>query len=196
MVGLGSLLRLLIIAAFTAVETAGLAVWLGFVLEAPLVSRAVAIGLGVLAVALFLEHVLTDVAVNGVDFEMPVGAIVVFSVTEVVLWGVWLEVARFLGGTTGLGAAFVVLGVLLVPQHTIEDNALRGDPLLARLVDLGTLPFSLIEAAGATVWLALVLFPGLVGGSVAGFSADLVGLAVLAVALFVEHNIGVRFARR
>lgn len=193
---LGTVSRVGVIAAFTAVETVALAVWLAFVQGAPVVSAAVAIGLGVLVVGLFVEHVLTDVAVNGLDLDVAVGPVVAVTVTETVLWAVWLEIAVVVGGLAGLGLAFVVLAVLLVPQHTVEDNGLRGADLLGDLVDLDTVGFSLVEAAGATVWLALVLQPDLVGGTVGGVDAAAVGLGVLAVALFVEHNIGVRFSRR
>lgn len=196
MVDLGSPGRVGLIAVFTAVETAALATWLRFVRDAPVVSTAVAIGLGVLLVGLFVEHVLTDAAVNGLDLDLPVAPVVGFSVSETVLWAVWLRIAEVVGGLAGFAVAFVVLGVLLVPQHTVEDNVLRGSPLFGDLVDLDTVGFSLIEAAGATVWLVLVLRPDLVGGTLGGVDAAVVGLAVLAVALFVEHTIGVRFSRR
>lgn len=188
--------RLALIAVFTVIETAALAIWLRIVRGEPAISIDVAIGLGILAVGLVVEHLLTDLAVNGIDLGFPLGPIVVLSVSETALWGVWLEVAELIDGIVGFAVAFVVLAVLLVPQHTIEDNILRGRALLSDLVSLGTAGFSLIEAAGATAWLTLVFRPDLVGGSVAGLDAALVGLGVLAVALFVEHNIGVRFSSR
>lgn len=196
MVGLGTLLRVGLVVAFTAVEAAALAFWLDQVRGEPTVSTAVAIGLGVLAVGLFVEHVLTDVAVNGVDLELPVLAVVGFTLSETVLWALWLVIAERLGGVVGLGAALAFLAVLLVPQHTVEDNVIRARPALGDLVDLRTAGFSLIEAAGATAWLALVLRPDLVGGAVRGVDAALVGLGVLTAALFVEHSLGVRFSSR
>lgn len=189
-------LRFVVIAVFTAVETAALALWLRFVRDEPTVSTAVAIGLGVLAVGLLLEHILTDLAVNGFNLEFPFGAIVILSVSETVLWGVWLEVAGFVDGLEGFVIAFAVLAILLVPQHTIEDNILQGRGLVEDVINLNTTGFSLIEAAGATAWLALVLRPDLIGGTVAGLDAALVGLGILAIALFVEHSIGVRFSSR
>lgn len=196
MAAVGTTARLGLVAAFTAVETAALAGWLDLVRDAPVVSRAVALGLGVLAVGLFVEHLLTDVAVNGVNLDVPFGAVLAFTASETVLWGVWLELADLVGGLVGVGVASVVLAVALVPQHTVEDNVLRGRPLLSDLVDLGTVGFSLVEAAGAAAWLVLVVRPDLVGGAVAGVDAALVGLGLLAVALFVEHNLGVRFSSR
>lgn len=196
MVDIGTPVRIGVIALFTAVETAALAGWLRFVRDEPLLSTAVAIGLGILVVGLFIEHILTDIAVNGLHFSFPFGSIIAFSLSETVLWAIWLQVGETVGGLVGLGAAFAVLFVLLIPQHTIEDNVLRATNLFSDLVDLNTAGFSFIEAAGATVWLALVLHPGLVGGSIVGFDPALIGLGVLAASLFVEHNIGVRFSSR
>lgn len=173
--------------------------------DAPVASRAAAVGAAVLVVGLVVEHVLTDVAVNGVDLSLPAGKVVLVSVSETALWVLWLAVAERVGGVEGLLAAGAVLAVLLVPQHTVEDGVLRGEGLLSDLVDLGTLGFSVIEAAGATVWLALVVRPGLfaptlsrllAGTPAAGTDPAAVGLGVLVAALLVEHSVGVRFSRR
>lgn len=196
MVGPGPPLRTAIIAVFTVIETAALAIWLRVVRGEPTISTTVAIGLGVLAIGLIIEHLLTDVAVNGFDLDFPIGAIVILSVSETVLWGIWLEVAELVGGLVGFAVAFAVLAILLVPQHTVEDNILQGRDLFADLIDLNTVGFSLIEAVGATLWLALVIRPGLVGGTIVGIDAGVVGLGILAVTLFVEHNKGVRFSSR
>lgn len=192
----GTPLRIAIIAVFTIIETGALAIWLRIVRGEPTISIAIAIGLGVLGVGLIVEHILTDVAVNGVDLDFPFGAIVILSVSETILWGIWLAVAETLGGIVGFAVAFAVLAILLVPQHTIEDNILQGRSLIGDLVNLNTVGISLIEAVGATVWLALVLRPDLVDGLITGLDAALVGLGILAVALFVEHSIGVRFSSR
>lgn len=202
--------RFVLIGVFTGVETLALGVWLTFVVDAPLVSRATAIGLGVLLGGLVVEHFLTDVAVNGYDASIPGGKVLTFSVTETALWALWLVVAERVGGLEGILAAGLVLTILLVPQHTVEDSVLRGRGLLADLFDLNALGFSIVEAGGATVWLLFVLrgdlvtplladADALVGGhlpiDVAALDPALVGLAVLAAALFVEHNIGVSFSR-
>lgn len=192
--------RLTVVTLFTGVETVALAVWLALVLDAPTLSQTAAIGLGVLVVGLVVEHVLTGLAVTG-RLSFPGVGVVVISLSEAVLWAVWLLVAERVGGLPGVLVAGVLLFVLLVPQHTVEDSVLRGRGLLSDLLALGTVGFSFVEAAGATVWLALVLqgeqFASLLdpvtGGAV---DSALVGLAVLAVALFVEHLVGVRFSRR
>lgn len=127
--------------------------------------------------------------------------VVFVSVTEAVLWAGWLLVAEQVGGLTGVGVAGIALFVLLVPQHTVEGNALRGEGLFSNVLAVGTVGFSLVEAAVATVWLALV-FQGdrfapvlapVTGGVV---EPAVVVLAALATALFVEHVVGVRFSRR
>lgn len=196
----GVAVRVVVIAVFTAVETAALGGWLSFVDGAAAVSRAVAIGLGILLVGLFVEHVLTDVAVNGVDLSFPAGKVALFSVSETALWALWLLVADRVGGRTGLAVAGVALAVLLVPQHTVEDSVLRGERLLSDLVDRGTVGFSVVEAAGATAWLAFVrgdpALEQVLVGPLATVDPALVGLGVLAVALFVEHDMGVRFSSR
>lgn len=196
MVRLGEAPWIAIIAVFTGVETLALATWLRLVRGEPLLSAAVATGLGILVIGLIIEHILTDVAVNGVNFDLPFGAILAISLTEAVIWGVWLEVAVNVGGLAGLGLALVFLAVILIPQHSIEDNVLRGRDLLSDPLNPGTVGFSLVEAAGATIWLAFVLRPDLIGGGLSRVDAGLIGLAVLAVALFIEHNIGVQFSRR
>lgn len=198
---LATLGRLLLIGAFTGVETIALVVWLGFVRDAPVASQATAIGLGVLAVGLLVEHFFTDQAVNGPNLSFPLGKVVAFSASETVLWALWLVIADAIGGVDGLLIAGVVLAVLLVPQHTVEDSVLRGRGLLSNLVDLGTVGFSIVEAAGATAWLVLVLRGDLVEPLVAStvlmdVDPATIGVGALAVALFAEHVLGVSFSLR
>lgn len=190
-----------LVVTFTAVETVALVLWLGFVRGAPIASRASAIGLGVLGVGLLAEHVLTDAAVNGLGDLTPSAKAVAFSASETVIWALWLVVAEAVGGLGGLLVAGALLTVLLVPQHTVEDNALRGRGFLSDLLNLQTLGFSVIEAAGATLWLLFVLRGDLVEPLLAeagAASADpaVVGAGVLAAALLVEHVVGVAFSRR
>lgn len=206
------------IALFTVVEAAGLGAWLalalgmvdvgslgGFGISVP----AETIGLAVLFVALFLEHLLTDATLNGLRVDTPIVAPLVFSATETALWALWLAVAEAVGGLPGVAAAFVVLLVLLVPQHAIEDSALRRRGLVPDRFDVVALGVSAVEAIGATVWLALLVdgsllerveaIPGVdpaLAGLVVGADPAVVGLAVLTVLLFVEHNVAVRFAGR
>jgi len=186
---------------FTLVETLALGFWLTLVEGAPLISAASAVGLGVLTVGLVLEHVLTDATVNGLSASaLPGRQVVAVSVSESLLWALWLGVAEQLGGVDGILVAGAVLAVLLVPQHTVEDNVIRDVGPFASVVDLGTTGFSLVEAAGATVWLLLVFEGGQFSGLLAalglgGVDPSAVGLGALAVFLFLEHDIGVALAR-
>lgn len=194
------------IAVFTLVETVTLGVWLVLVRDAPALSRIALLGAGVLVVGLVVEALINTVVVTGLG-RLPLGAITAFSVTEALIWILWLGVAERLGGLTGVAVAGVVLFVFMLPQHSIEDNVLRGRGALSDLIEPGTVVFTVVEALGATVWLALVFrgpellrmvgvdaFP-ITAPSPLGLGAS-VGLLLLALALFVEHEMGVQFALR
>ncbi|WP_435062608.1 hypothetical protein [Halobaculum sp. EA56] len=190
-----------LVVAFTGVETVALVVWLALVRDAPAASAGAAAGLGVLAVGLFVEHYLTNRAVNGAGASFPVGRVALFSGSEAGLWALWLVIAERVAGPGGFLAAGVVLAALLVPQHTVEDNVLRGAGLFSSLVDARTVGFSVIESAGATVWLVFVLRPDAVAPllrdlGVVGVGPAAAGIAVLAASLLVEHVVGVSFSRR
>jgi len=191
----------LLMVGFTLVETLALGFWLTLVSGAPVISGASAVGLAVLTVGLVLEHVLTDATVNGVSVSvLPDRQILAVSVSEALLWVLWLGVAQRLGGVDGIVVAGGLLAVLLVPQHTVEDNVLRGVGPFNSVLDLGTAGFSLVEAVGATVWLLLVFEGSQFGGLLAtvglgGVDPAAIGLAALAVILFIEHDIGVALAR-
>lgn len=198
--------RTLGIAVFTAVETLALGLWLALVRGEPTLSTVALAGVGVLLVGLVVEAVVNTVVVNGLRGLRP-GAIATFSGTETLIWVVWLLVAEWFGGLTGVGVAGILLFVLMLPQHSIEDNALRGRALFSDVVHSGTAVFTVVEVVGATVWLALVLRgPELLGGIGLGLPQSLpplapeagaaAGLLFLAVALFVEHEMGVQFALR
>jgi len=118
------------------------------------------------------------------------------SLSEGLLWVLWLGVAERVGGVDGVLAAGVLFAVLLIPQHTVEDNVLRGAAPFESVVDLGTVGFSVVEAVGATVWLLLAFEGGQFGGLLAtlglgGVDPAAVGLGALALFLLVEHDIGV-----
>jgi len=191
----------LLMVGFTLVETLALGFWLTLVSGAPVISGASAVGLAVLTVGLVLEHVLTDATVNGVSVSvLPDRQILAVSVSEALLWVLWLGVAQRLGGVDGIVVAGGLLAVLLVPQHTVEDNVLRGVGPFNSVLDLGTAGFSLVEAVGATVWLLLVFEGSQFGGLLAtvglgGVDPAAIGLAALAVILFIEPDIGVALAR-
>ncbi len=70
-------------------------------------------------------------------------------------------------------------------EHTISDNVFTGKRLFERIADRRTIGFSIIEGAGAAIWLALI-----------DIDLALVGIAVLAAASFIEHNLAVNLALR
>jgi hypothetical protein len=197
----GSLWRIVLVLTFTGVETVALVGWLGLVEGVPTASRAAALGLAVLICGLLLEHYLTDLAVNGRSGTFPFWKALGFSVSEALLWAVWLRIAERLGGVTGIAVAGIVLTVLLVPQHTIEDNVLRGRGLFERVINPDTFGFSLVEAVGGSVWLLFVfqgdlVRPLLANTAAGGVDPALIGVGLLAATLLVEHGIAVSLARR
>lgn len=220
--GWGRTGRLAGVAAITAVEVAALALWFGVVVGDLAPSLPAAAGYAILFAGLTVEGVVAYVTVNGARTP-PVGALAAAAASETALWGAWLLAANVVGGYVGVAAASLGLFVLLVPQHTVEDNALHGKHPFADVADVGTLGFSLVEASAAAVWLAfarldagtLALVPGdgaLAPASVAvpaltefRFVVNLptrvdagaaVGVAALALLLLVEHLLAVDFARR
>lgn len=188
--------------AFTLVETLALGLWLTLVRDAAFLSVASALGIGALAAGLLVEYVLTDATVNGLTMSVvPDRHVLGVTLSETLLWVVWLALAAQLGGVWGIVVAGVVLAVSLVPLHTAEDNVLRDRPPLASVFEPMTIGYSLVKAVGATLWLLFVvegwLFADLLlAAGLAGAGADAVGLGVLAVFLFVEHDIGVELAKQ
>lgn len=191
----------LLMVGFTLVETLALGLWLTLVAGAPVISAASAVGLAVLTLGLVVEHVLTDATVNGFAVDIVPGRqVLAVSLSEALLWVLWLGVAERLGGVDGILVAGALFAVLLVPQHTVEDNVVRGEPPFESVVDLCTVEFSVVEAVGATVWLLLVSegeqFGPLLGSlGLGGVDPGAVGLAALAVVLLIEHDISVTLAR-
>lgn len=176
------------IAVFTVVEVAALAIWLALVRPDTGAFQAdttsLVIGLAVLAGGITIEHLLSYNVINRRPLlklsGLPVGRKFVVSVIETGIWALWLILADL----NALAAA-LVLAVLLIFEHTFSDNVFRDRGIFARLVDVRTVGFSIIEAAGAALWLVLV-------------DADqpIVGVAVLLITSFVEHTMAVRLGQR
>lgn len=202
--------RVLLVAVIAVVETLVLGVWFLFVRTSPTLSMATGFGFAVLTGGLVVAFFATDVAVNGSAASFPGPRAIAVVVFEVAAWALWLLVASRVGGLVGIAAAGVAFALVLVVQHTVADNALRGESLVATLVDFDALGASLVQAAGATLWLLFTLrdefvaelladAEGLFGSQlsvdIATIDPGLVGLAVLAAALLVEQVIGVSFSR-
>jgi len=67
----------------------------------------------------------------------------------------------------------------------LSDNVFKDKGLFSRLADRRTIGFSIIEAVGATIWLALVQD-----------NLAVVGIAVLTVGALIEHTMAVALGRR
>ncbi len=177
------------IVVFTAVEVVTLVVWLILALEA---SDALFSILAVLVLigGLTLEHLITYNVIHKrslFDFRgLPVGQKAVVSLIETGIWVVWLVIARqdIAGGFEHVIAAVVLFGLLII-EHTLSDNVFTGRKLFERLADKRTIGFSIVEAAGAAIWLVLI-----------DVDLAILGVIVLAIASFLEHNLAVNLALR
>ncbi len=171
------------IAIFTVVEGVALVTWLALVRGQANIGLTIA-GLAVLAVGFTIEHLLAYNVIHErglLDLRgVPVGQKAVVSVIETAIWALWLAL-------TGLNAivAAVVLAGLLVIEHTLSDNVFKSKGLFSRVIDTRTIVFSLIEAVGAAIWLALVQA-----------NLAIVGIVILVVASFVEHSMAVALGRK
>lgn len=182
----------------TVIELAALSVWFGLAGSVELLSAASAVGAAALAAGLLVEELLTHLTVNGRRQPIPAVRLAALALAETLLWVGWLAVARWAGDLVGVALAGVALAVALVPRHTALVNLLRGKNPLSSVVERATVGFAVLEAAGATAWFLVVVgwvaIPVWVFSvPVAGFSPRaVVGAAVLAGALFVQHVLEAR----
>lgn len=163
---------------FSAIEVAGLIGWLAAVDAGQRI-----LALLILEVTFILEHIVTDNLLHErVLFNLrglPLGQIVVFSTIETVIWAVWLllwDVSRF--------AAGIFLGLGLTLEHTLSKNVHERRGLFDKIIDLTTIPHTIVEAVTAGAWLNLVRMAQPVGGAV-----------VLLVGSVIEHTIAVTGTR-
>lgn len=177
------------IVIFTAIEVVTLVVWLAVALETDGIVNSI-IALAILIGGFTAEHLITFNVIHHrplFNFSgIPVGQKAVVSLIEAAIWIVWLALARaevFFGFDAVIAA--VVLAGLLIIEHTVSDNVFTKKRLFERLADRRTIGFSIIEAAGAAIWLALI-----------DIDLAAVGVAVLAAASFIEHNMAVELALR
>ncbi|WP_132058507.1 hypothetical protein [Halorussus amylolyticus] len=186
----------------TAVEVAALSVWFGLVADAPPISLAVIVGVAALAAGLFVEGLLTYVTVNGWRREAPSPSVALLALGETLLWVAWFAAFRQVGDFREIGLLGLALAVALVVRHTVTDNLLRGRRALSSLVGRVPAGLAAVEAAGATAWLLVVServaipewFAPVSIGTIP--SSAVVGGALLAVVLVVQHALAVRYALR
>ena len=176
------------IAIFTIVEGVTLVIWLALVrsdagIYQVSISSLVA-GLAVLAVGFTVEHIVAYNVIHGrglLELQgAPIGQKAVVSLIETAIWALWLVLADL----NAIVAAVVLTGLLIL-EHTLSDNVFKGKGLFSRLLDARTIGFSLIEATGAAIWLALVEANLAVGG-----------IVILVVASFIEHLLAVALGRK
>lgn len=175
------------IAVFTVVEVVALVVWLALVRTeagaAPAPIGSIVTGVAILGVGITVEHLLSYNVINRRPLfklaGLPLGKKLVVSVIETAIWALWLVLADL----NPLAAA-VVLAVLLVFEHTFSDNVFKDKGTFARLINLRTVGFSIIEAAGAALWLGFV-----------DSGLQIAGITVLALASYAEHAVAVRLGR-
>ena len=171
------------IALFTIVEGATLVIWLALARGATNIGSMLA-ALAVLIVGFTIEHIVAyNVIHNRGLFELqgvPIGQKSIVSLIESAIWAVWLVLA----GLNAILAAVVLTGLLVV-EHTLSDNVFKGRGLFSKLLDGRTAGFSLIEAIGAGIWLAL-----------AEANMAVLGIVILVVASFIEHTLAVALGRK
>jgi len=176
------------IAIFTIVEGVTLVLWLALVRSDAGIYQvstgSLAAGLAVLVVGFTIEHLVAYNVIHErglLDLQgAPIGQKAVVSLIESAIWALWLVLANI----NAVIAAIVLTG-LLVLEHTLSDNVFKGRGLFSKLLDARTIGFSLIEAVGAGIWLALV-----------EANLAVVGVAILVVASFIEHTLAVALARK
>ena len=164
---------------FTIVEVASLAGWL------VLVDRGLAgVGIGVLFVGLVVEHVITDNVLHSRSLlslaSVPILEVVAFSGLETAIWAGWLVLWTLISPI----AATIFLILALLIEHTISRNVHLRLGLFKRLIELETLPHTVVEVIACTAWLLLVRT-----------GQPLIAIAVLLVGSLVEHTIAVSRTR-
>jgi hypothetical protein len=175
------------IAIFTIVEGVALVTWLALVRSDAGIYQvstgSLVAGLAILAVGFTVEHIVAYNVIHGrglLELQgAPIGQKAVVSLIETSIWALWLVLADL-----NAVVAAVVLTGLLILEHTLSDNVFKGKGLFSRLLNGRTIGFSLIEAAGAAIWLALV-----------EANLAVVGIVILVVASFIELLLAVALGR-
>lgn len=176
------------IAVFTIIEVVALAAWLAFVRSDTGIYQvsinSLVAGLAVLAAGFTVEHIVAYNVIHNrglLEIEgAPIGKKAVVSLIETIIWALWLLLAN-----SNAIVAAVLLTILLIVEHTLSDNVFKGRDLFSKLLDARTIGFSLIEAVGAGIWLALV-----------EVNMAIAGIVILVVASFIEHTLAVALARK
>lgn len=163
--------------AVTLIESLGLIIWLALAQGAGTVLGAIV----VLAGFLTLEHAVAYNNLHGRSLfsfhRLPLKRLGIVSISEAIIWAIWLVLAGTMTYSYGVGAA-VVLAALLIIQHNLEFNVVEGQGLLKNVAASRSVGISVIEAVTGAVWLALVA----TGNPISA-------VIVLVVGLQIEHVI-------
>lgn len=176
------------IGIFTIVEGVALVTWLALVRSDAGIYQvstgSLVTGLAVLVVGFTIEHIIAYNVIHNrglLDLQgVPIAQKAVVSLIETVIWAVWLVLAD-----VNMIVAAVVLTGLLILEHTLSDNVFKGRGIFSKLLDARTIGFSVVEAVGAAIWLALV-----------EANLAVVGIVILVVASFIEHLLAVALGRK
>ena len=99
-----------------------------------------------------------------------IGAIVVLTLIEIVIWAVWLTVSDRMGMVVGA----VLLAVMIHSLHSLEMAVVKKTPLGTFFTNRNTVFFSIMEFMGGTLW----LYFGHGGNPMLGAACLLIGLSV------------------
>ena len=106
------------------------------------------------AVILWLRRVyrpLAGVASEATPVWLKVVGIIAVTLSEILIWILWLYIAREFGHLLGA----VVLMVLMQIEHSAEMSFVKKKGLFHYMLDGRTLFFTFMEVLGAVVWLYL-----------------------------------------
>lgn len=136
------------------------------------------------AVYLWMQYIYREAEGRAVDrpFFSVFAALFLITLTEVLIWILWLALAD--GQIAWLNLGFVantmlaggVLMVLMLIEHSVEMAGLRQRSPLAYMTDANTIFFTLMEVLGAVGWLYLVRT-----------DRPVLGALCLLVGLSIEH---------
>lgn len=165
-----SLVRaLLVLIGTTVFEVGGLIGWI--ILDS---QGQVGLGLPFLYVALVLERlVVSGIPQNRHDWLLALGS----SWIEYAAWGLWFVLIKFVGLHP-----IAIFTLVLFPGLHIQHAFVSSQSINRQFSDLvqhpGFLAFSLIEAVGGGLWLAILLDPSLL---------PIPAHAIIIVAITIEH---------
>lgn len=174
---------------FSVVETAALVAWLALNRLGVSLYSISLLSTAILIVGLSLEHIISYNVAHELPLlsfrNKPLSKIIGFSVSETVLWVLWLYILTLFSNVLG-GLFFATFFLLLtfIFQHNVEFNAIEGRPLFFNLTNPKSVGISLVESIGAGIWFYLAN-PVETTFSVAGAIAA----AVLLITMIVEHFI-------